>query len=157
MPFSSRYRLAFTLLNEDTAEGSSPMSWDVRKAIDRTLATTRSKVRHNWSPTDELSATLVQLSTLHNFTIESQVQLYAPLEFDPVKLENEGYGLTPDQLSVFVNSAEWTLCTCRFVYIHLLLTSRLASSASNDPVLHFVIYVPSVKHRPMRLLNTEGN
>lgn len=46
----------------------------------------------------------------HNFTIESQVQFYAPLAFSPQLLEDGSYGLTHENLMVFINSAEWTLC-----------------------------------------------
>ena len=52
---------------------------------------------------------LQRLSTLHNFTIESQVQFHAPLAFTPVQTEH-AFGITPEDLTVFVNSAEWTLC-----------------------------------------------
>lgn len=31
--FSSRYRLAFSLLNEDASAGNSVMAWNVRKGI----------------------------------------------------------------------------------------------------------------------------
>jgi len=37
------------------------------------------------------------------------------------------------------------------------LTGSLASSASNDPVLHFVLFIPSILHRPLYLLDSEGN
>ena len=33
----------------------------------------------------------------------------------------------------------------------------LASSASNDPVLHFILFVPSASRRPLYILNQEGN
>ena len=52
---------------------------------------------------------LQRLSTLHNFTIESQVQFHAPLAFTPVQTQHS-FGITPEDLTVFVNSAEWTLC-----------------------------------------------
>ena len=52
---------------------------------------------------------LQRLSNLHNFTIESQVQFHAPLAFTPVQTEH-AFGITPEDLTVFVNSAEWTLC-----------------------------------------------
>lgn len=32
----------------------------------------------------------------------------------------------------------------------------LASSASNDPVLHFIMFVPSASHRPLHILDTSG-
>jgi hypothetical protein len=56
-----------------------------------------------------LSPILDILHDLHNFTIESQVQFHAPLGFKPCSV-NDGYGLTPEDLTVFINSAEWTLC-----------------------------------------------
>ena len=33
MTYSPRYRLAFTLLNEDAASGNAALTWDVRNAI----------------------------------------------------------------------------------------------------------------------------
>jgi phosphatidylinositol glycan class S len=32
----------------------------------------------------------------------------------------------------------------------------IASSVSNDPVLHFVVFVPSVSHTPLRILDDAG-
>ncbi|KAG5654447.1 hypothetical protein H0H81_002638 [Sphagnurus paluster] len=120
--YSPRYRLSFTLLNEDAAAGSSFTEWDVSVAI-----------------TDHISPILSKLSVLHNFTLESQVQFHAPLAFAPRSVGG-GFGIDPEDLTVFVNSAEWTL----------------SSSASNDPVLHFIIFVPSASHRPLHILNTQG-
>lgn len=53
-----------------------------------------------------------QLSILHNFTVESQVQYHAPLAFEPRRVtlgDTEVSGLTQEDLTVFINSAEWTL------------------------------------------------
>lgn len=64
---------------------------------------------------------LRKLQALHNFTIESQVQYFAPLAFEPSRLDTEqSYVLTREQLSVFINSEEWTLgsflaCKCDFI------------------------------------------
>ena len=55
------------------------------------------------------------LSQVHNFTIESQVQYHAPLAFEPPQRQhakNTYYSLGEDELKVFINSAEWTLCMC---------------------------------------------
>ncbi|KAG6854093.1 hypothetical protein C0991_010507 [Blastosporella zonata] len=120
--YSPRYRLSFTLLNEDAAAGGSFLDWDISNVI----------YRH-------IQPVLIQLNALHNFTIESQVQLHAPLAFTPRSLEH-GFGIDPEDLTVFVNSAEWTL----------------SSSASNDPVLHFVIFVPSAVRRPLHILDHKG-
>ena len=57
--------------------------------------------------------TLDRFGVLHNFTVESQVQYHAPLAFTPITLDNGErtiHGLTQEDLTVFVNSAEWTLC-----------------------------------------------
>ncbi|KAH9836162.1 phosphatidylinositol-glycan biosynthesis class S protein-domain-containing protein [Rhodofomes roseus] len=124
--YSPRYRLAFTLLNEDAAAGNAALSWDVQNAL-----------------AAQLSPLLERLSVLHNFTIESQVQYHGPLAFEPRALqvgEQIEHGLTPGDLTVFVNSAEWTL----------------SSSVSNDPVLHFVAFIPSSKHSPLRIVDSNG-
>lgn len=102
-----------------------------------------------------ISPILAQLSMLHNFTIESQVQFQAPLAFNPLPL-NDAFGISPEDLPVFINSAEWTLCEynyfrSRFFSNHL----TLASSASNDPVLHFVLFVPTLC-RPLHILDDTG-
>ncbi|KAJ7167335.1 phosphatidylinositol-glycan biosynthesis class S protein-domain-containing protein [Mycena crocata] len=120
--YSPRYRLAFTLLNEDAAAGRAISGWDISGGISR-----------------HLSPILTDLSVLHNFTIESQVQFHAPLAFSPVPLP-DGYGLTPEDLTVFVNSAEWSL----------------SSSVSNDPVLHFILFIPSTSRRPLQILDAHG-
>ncbi|KAH9852297.1 phosphatidylinositol-glycan biosynthesis class S protein [Lenzites betulinus] len=127
MKYSPRYRLAFTLLNEDAASGNAAMSWDVQDAIQ-----------------GHVGPLLEKLSELHNFTIESQVQYHAPLAFEPRALQHEGkdmHGLTPEDLTVFINSAEWTL----------------SSSVSNDPVIHFVLFIPSAKNSPLHILDHEGS
>lgn len=65
-----------------------------------------------------LTPTLNKLATLHNFTIESQVQYHAPLAFHPRDLQVNDktvHGLTAEDLTVFLNSAEWTLCELVFV------------------------------------------
>ncbi|GLB42327.1 putative phosphatidylinositol-glycan biosynthesis class S protein [Lyophyllum shimeji] len=121
--YSPHYRLSFTLLNEDAAAGHFYTEWDVLDAISR-----------------HISPILSQLETLHDFTIESQVQFHAPLAFSPRQI-NDGFGITPEDLTVFVNSAEWTL----------------SSSASNDPVLHFVVFVPSAARRPLHILDSNGD
>ncbi|KAH9962892.1 phosphatidylinositol-glycan biosynthesis class S protein-domain-containing protein [Russula dissimulans] len=121
--YSPRYRLAFTLLNEDAAAGRAVVGWDVAEMISRWIA-----------------PVLKQMSELHNFTIESQIRFYAPLAFEPLVLSNGQdvlHGLTQENLKVFVNSAEWTL----------------ASGVSNDPVLHFVVFVPSISRTPLRILD----
>ncbi|RPD69443.1 hypothetical protein L226DRAFT_515770 [Lentinus tigrinus ALCF2SS1-7] len=127
MTYSPRYRLAFTLLNEDVASGNAALTWDVRNAIQT-----------------HITPVLDKLSVLHNFTIESQVQFHAPLAFNtqPIQHEDsEAHALTHEDLTVFINSAEWTL----------------SSSASNDPVMHFVLFIPSAKNSPLHILDHDGS
>ncbi|CDO70983.1 hypothetical protein BN946_scf184830.g15 [Trametes cinnabarina] len=124
--YSPRYRLAFTLLNEDAASGTGVMAWDVQGAI-----------------RSHIGPLLEKLSDLHNFTIESQVQFHAPLAFEPRLLrhnDTEVHGLAHEDLTVFINSAEWTL----------------SSSVSNDPVLHFVLFIPSAKNTPLHILDQQA-
>ncbi|KAI0318516.1 phosphatidylinositol-glycan biosynthesis class S protein-domain-containing protein [Amylostereum chailletii] len=123
--YAPRYRLSFTLLNEDATSGKAIAGWDIQRAISR-----------------HMSPVLRRMSQLHNFTIESQVHFHSPLAFDPVLVsdgEGTAHGLVEDDLKVFVNSAEWSL----------------ASSVSNDPVLHFLLFIPSVRHTPMRILHPD--
>ncbi|KAJ3508055.1 hypothetical protein NLJ89_g5968 [Agrocybe chaxingu] len=116
--YSSRYRLAFSLLNEDATAGDTVLGWNIQQAL-------RSYV----------NPLLRRLGPLHNFTIESQVQFHAPLAFTPWQLESF-HAINPADLTVFVNSADWTF-------------------SSNDPVLHFILFIPSAQRRPLRILDND--
>ena len=48
------------------------------------------------------------LGPVANLTVDSQVQFYAGLTFDPERCDNE-YVVPVDKLPGFVNSAEWNL------------------------------------------------
>ncbi|KAL4072489.1 phosphatidylinositol-glycan biosynthesis class S protein-domain-containing protein [Scleroderma yunnanense] len=125
--YAKRYRLAFSLLNENIASDQLISSWDIGAAI-----------------ADHVSPFLSRLNVLHDFVIESQIQFHAPLAFEPVQIVSENstlYGLTPAHLTVFVNSAEWTL----------------SSSVSEDPVLHFILFVPSSSRQPLHILDAYGS
>jgi GPI-anchor transamidase subunit S len=112
--YAPRYRLAFTLLNEDAASGQAIHGWDIQDAIARELCNSVNIVPHLYLIfVENLFPNLLKLSILHNFTIESQVQFHAPLAFKPTPIstdDGDAYGLTPEDLTVFINSAEWTLC-----------------------------------------------
>ncbi|KAL6306302.1 phosphatidylinositol-glycan biosynthesis class S protein-domain-containing protein [Sparassis latifolia] len=125
--YSPRYRVAFTLLNQDAATGIGALGWDVRASISRHIA-----------------PTLEKLSLLHNFTVESQIQFHAPLAFRPRSVlvdDKEEFALTQEDLTVFINSAEWTL----------------SSSVSNDPVLHLILFIPSATSTPLHILSRDGS
>ncbi len=106
--YSPRYRLAFSLLNGDAAVGDAILRWNIRRGLKSML-----HFLICYDPSNRLSVyispILKYLGHLHNFTIESQVQFHAPLAFSPHQLEDV-HAVSPDDLSVFVNSAEWTLC-----------------------------------------------
>jgi len=121
--YSPRYRLSFTLLNEDASTGSSATNWNIQAGL-----------------AQRIQPILDRLEPLHNFTIESQVQYHGRLAFQPQVIDDTSYGLTPEDLTVFINSAEWSL----------------SSSASNDPVLHFVLFIPSATRRPLHILTPDG-
>ncbi|KIY74019.1 hypothetical protein CYLTODRAFT_416297 [Cylindrobasidium torrendii FP15055 ss-10] len=123
-PYSSRYRLSFTLLNEDASSGSYISGWSVQAALRRYIQPILSRV-----------------SDLHNCTIESQIQFHAPLAFEPHKLEDNTTALTAEDLTIFVNTAEWTL----------------SSSTSTDPVLHFALFVPNAERRPVKVIDSRTN
>ena len=111
--YAPRYRLAFTLLNEDASSGNAAVTWDVEESLERESRFVLSEATLT-AFLGYLRPTLDRFDVLHNFTMESQVQYHAPLAFTPVTLEGENglvHGLTQEDLTVFVNSAEWTLCT----------------------------------------------
>ncbi|KAF5356758.1 hypothetical protein D9756_006513 [Leucocoprinus leucothites] len=112
--FSPQFRLAFTLLNEDAAMGSSASNWDIQTGLSYRIKPILEQLRH-----------------LHNFTIESQVQYHGRLAFDP-QTRDGSYGLTPEHLTVFVNSAEWSLFAHRPLHI---LTSDGHTSSSKSFLL----------------------
>ncbi|KIL00321.1 hypothetical protein PAXRUDRAFT_29893 [Paxillus rubicundulus Ve08.2h10] len=131
--YAKRYRLAFTLLNENAASPHLVNSWDIQTA----LAGKFFRFIYHVFPI------ISRLDVLHNFTVESQVQYHAPLAFEPLQFavaNNTLHGLTPEDLTVFINSAEWTL----------------SSSVSNDPVLHFVLFIPSPAQQPLHILDAHG-
>ncbi|GAA6059298.1 hypothetical protein JCM10212_006691 [Sporobolomyces blumeae] len=116
--FSPSYNLLFSLLNQDASDGPALVDWDVDALLRR-----------------HISPVLSALAPLHNFTIETQVQYFAPLA---VNLRRRGDGpnatrVEADDVKAFVNNAEW----------------NLASGTTLDPVLQFILYSPSRSNRPM--------
>ena len=96
-----------------------PSSWDIEATINESLLP------------------LLQSFTISNFTVDTQVQLYATFspsaqqpEFD---VENKVWTLRKEELSGFINSAEWPL----------------GPSIGSGPTLHFVLYVPDEKMTPL--------
>lgn len=117
---SPEYHITFSLL----VQGGEPVSWDIAKAL---------KV-HFSSFEKELSKYVA------NFTIDTQVQFYSTLTHLPQKVETgadsalikEYYIFSQDDLSTFVNFAEWSL-----------------SSIHSYPSLNFILYIPDIKYTPL--------
>ncbi|KAI1432555.1 phosphatidylinositol-glycan biosynthesis class S protein [Xylaria sp. CBS 124048] len=81
MKYSGTYHLTFSLFTSD----SVPNSWDIDSAIDQYMR-----------------PVLDMLKPIHNFTIDTQVQLYAIPGV-------QSQVLTKEDLSSFINAAEWPL------------------------------------------------
>ncbi|KAI0859655.1 phosphatidylinositol-glycan biosynthesis class S protein [Xylaria cubensis] len=97
MKYSGTYHLTFSLFTS----GSAPSSWDIDSAIDQYMR-----------PVLDL------LQPIHNFTIDTQVQLYAVPGV-------QSQSLTKEDLASFINAAEWPL----------------SPSIGGAPTLNFVIFV----------------
>ncbi|EJT52784.1 hypothetical protein A1Q1_01824 [Trichosporon asahii var. asahii CBS 2479] len=89
---------------------------------------------------DHFKPTLEPLAPLFNFSIESQVLYHAPLTFEPTQQEDGSWAVDDEQIKVFV-SEHW----------------NLDSKSTNNPVLRFMLFVPSAKHRPMSLPGTDAS
>ena len=96
------------------------------------------------------------LGPVANLTVDSQVQFYAGLTFEPEKRDNE-YIVPLDKFPGFVNSAEWNLGNppprpraC------VVLTSHSATAIISYPVINFILYVPHPSIRPLHLESTSS-
>lgn len=99
---------------------ASPSGWDIENAINEYLAPLL-----NW------------VSVISNFTVDTQVQLYATFspsvqspEHDP---ELGVWTLREEDLSRFINAAEWPL----------------SPSIGPEPTLNFIVYVPDPETSPL--------
>lgn len=95
--YAPTYHLTFSLFTD----GPVPSSWDIEAAID-----------------EYMKPVLDVLSPIHNFTIDTQVQLYAaPGVHSQV--------LSKDDLSSFINAAEWPL----------------SPSIGGAPTVNFIVFI----------------
>lgn len=161
MKYSPRYRLAFTLLNEEATSGSAALAWDVQDAIQSAAAAVPCPSEspkltvslHLHDMLAHVGPLLKKLSDLHNFTIESQVQYHAPLAFQPRPLQHEGqdvHGLTQEDLTVFVNSAEWTLCMYQLAGYMCPEYESSPSSSQHQVYLATLSYTLCCSYLPLR-------
>lgn len=122
--YAPTYHLTFSLFTP----GSAPSAWDIEAALDEYIA-----------------PLLHSLSSISNFTIDTQVQLYATFapsirepEFDP---EKNAWTLHKEDLTGFINAAEWPL----------------SPSIGAGPTVNFVLYVPAENQSPMVVKENGGN
>lgn len=145
MRYSPTYHLTFSLF---TASGA-PSSWEIAPAIE-----------------EYLQPLLDALGGISNFTVDSQMQFYAALSPNVVPTLDEGGGvqqegegaqeghgqerqqgghgqrwvLKKEDLSSFINSAEWTL-----------------ASSTSYPTINFVVYIPAPAHSPLIISSSASN
>ncbi|KAI9884604.1 MAG: hypothetical protein M1823_003624 [Watsoniomyces obsoletus] len=119
--YAPTYHLTFSLFTPH----AEPSSWAIDSAI-----------------RNHLQPLLQTLSAISNFTIDTQVQLYA--KFSPSVREPEfenatqSWTLRRDDLAGFINAAEWPL----------------SPSIGGAPTLNFVLYVPGPEHSPLTIAGT---
>lgn len=114
LKYAPTYHLTFSLF----ASGPLPSSWDIEAAID-----------------EFMKPVLNVLTPIHNFTIDTQVQLYA----------NPGVQsqiLSKEDLSSFINAAEWPL----------------SPSIGGAPTINFIVFVgnQTILTAPRETSETEG-
>ena len=121
--YASHYHLTFSLFTP----GATPSAWDINQALE-----------------EYISPLLAPLSDISDFSIDTQVQLYAsfsPSIAGPVfDEENDRWTLGYGDLTGFVNAAEWPL----------------SPSIGSGPTINFVLYVPYPDKRPLLIKETGG-
>ncbi|KAL5119503.1 GPI transamidase component [Pleosporales sp. CAS-2024a] len=122
--YAPTYHLTFSLFTPSYL----PSAWDIEAALRAYL-----------------HPLLASFSTISNFTVDTQVQLYAAFspsighpEFDD---NLKAWTLRKEDLSGFVNAAEWPL----------------SPSIGEGPTINFVLYVPDPAHSPLLIRENLGN
>jgi phosphatidylinositol glycan class S len=116
LKYAETYHLSFSLFTP----GFQPSSWEIEDAIE-----------------SYMTPVLNAFSPISNFSVDTQVQLYAsfsptsPLpEFDEIAQQ---WTLKQEDLSAFINAAEWPL----------------SPSIGSGPTINFVLYVPAPTQSPL--------
>ncbi|KZM19909.1 attachment of GPI anchor to protein [Ascochyta rabiei] len=124
LKYAPTYHLTFSLFSPSYA----PSAWNIEDAL-RTY----------------LAPLLESFSGISNFTVDSQVQLYAtfsPSIHQPQYDENlNAWTLRREDLSGFVNAAEWPL----------------SPSIGEGPTVNFILYVPDASQSPLLVKENAGN
>ncbi|KAI8909209.1 phosphatidylinositol-glycan biosynthesis class S protein-domain-containing protein [Gorgonomyces haynaldii] len=120
LKFDDRYEIAFHLMVGDPQDGF--VSWDIQETINTRLTPFLNKL---WNVT--------------HFSLRHRQQYYSHLQVQP-KQEQDGFILTPKDLSLFINSEEW----------------NLASVVKKDTPIHFLLYVPVQSQSPLLIVDSGG-
>ncbi|KAK4508625.1 hypothetical protein PRZ48_002364 [Zasmidium cellare] len=122
--YAPAYHLTFSMFTP----GAAPSAWDIDKALE-----------------EYISPLLRPLSSISDFTIDTQVQLFA--SFSPsiagpaFNAEKNHWTLHYGDLTGFVNAAEWPL----------------SPSIGEGPTINFVLYVPSQEKKPLLIDENDGS
>ncbi|KAF2132013.1 beta-lactamase/transpeptidase-like protein [Dothidotthia symphoricarpi CBS 119687] len=123
LKYAPTYHLTFSLFSPTYA----PSAWDVDAAL-----------RHYLAPL------LESFSAISNFTVDTQVQLYAtssPSIRQPEYDEDaKAWMLRKEDLSGFINAAEWPL----------------SPSIGEGPTVNFILYVPDKDQSPLLVKENAG-
>ena len=124
LKYAPTYHLTFSLFSPSYA----PSAWNIEDALQTYLA-----------------PLLESFSGISNFTVDSQVQLYAtfsPSIHQPEYDEQlKAWTLRKEDLSGFVNAAEWPL----------------SPSIGEGPTVNFILYVPDASQSPLLVKENAGN
>ncbi len=124
LKYAPTYHLTFSLFTPNAI----PSSWEIGAALEEYLA-----------------PLLDSFSSISNFTVDSQVQLYAsfsPSVQEPrYDTERGAWTLRNEDLSGFINAAEWPL----------------SPSIGKGPTVNFVLFVPSEDKSPLVVKDNGAN
>jgi phosphatidylinositol glycan class S len=124
LKYAPTYHLTFSLFSPTYA----PSAWEIETALQ-----------------SYVSPLLESFSAISNFTVDSQVQLYAtfsPSLHPPVYDEDlKAWTLRKEDLSGFINAAEWPL----------------SPSIGEGPTVNFILYVPDKSQSPLLVKESAGD
>ncbi|WFD20926.1 GPI transamidase component [Malassezia caprae] len=131
--YAPRLRLVFSLLQEDASRGHAVQEWDLQHALKTVDAPALAPLRR----------LLDAMAHVHDIELESQIQWYAPLGFEP-RTESMHmstvHTASMDDVRVFINSPQWSLES---------YGTHNSSAAAEERTLHFVLFLPSEAHSPL--------
>lgn len=124
LKYAPTYHLTFSLFTPSY----TPSAWDIEAALQKYL-----------------TPLLESFSAISNFTVDTQVQLYARFSRSirqPEFVEDEKiWTLRKEDLSAFINAAEWPL----------------SPNIGEGPTVNFILYVPEQSQTPLLIKENKGD